>query len=780
MSILSAGAISKGRLGRIGSGIKVAPIEGINSEQIVSLSAGWFHTVAVTSDGKVKCWGDNTEYQIGCKTSRLIPLCRDHDGFEEDDYIVWSSCGDKTSIFLDKHGQLIWARATNRPYGMKRIKGEQPFVYVAAGPQDDAMVIDTDGRLHMWTVTDSIQRSVSFAIPEPVYDVGMGKDTAIALGVSGMCYVIRRVDGKMGEPEVVKELGSCPVLRVFARGGQMMALTKNWNVFAWGQIQEERNYEEFTLVSELKDKQIIDIGIGDSYALYVTMDGKVYGSGSNGDGVLMIGDNCVGQSMLPTKSEELDSWNVAKVVCGCYHSLVLTGKTIIGHPGIANFKKMIGVHKFKLQGPEDLFMTGFLQGDIVSVELEGGTEDGWLVGMGDNELWVNIDNELKYVEPGKVSFLTRKGFIGVKLNIDDRELLLDGGEFLQRCFGLQSGDLVAKIEGGGEFEVLGMEKGQMWLKNLETGTVDVSPDNIRSFFSRYRVVRSKKNLENMVIEDVTYPVERVSRHKIVLGSVIDIVGRFGNFYIGEVLTSLNNRRAFFLKRSSYRPSEQAGGFRQYDRVVYNGTFGSLVSVTDDQSLFLSDEALADGGSPILVENSKLAMVATLSSNVQVTVDGKSYCVGANEIKSAEFLPGDLIYGCERWARVVGFENEKLVAVDYTDELFQLTEAEKYTVIRRDMALYSKKRRIKCGNDYIEVSTFSNHLCGTGCLQGDQVIFQGRIQCRVCGTGSGGYIWLMTEDGSALYCVLPQDARSLITFNSRPMPGIEFYSRSQNP
>ena len=778
MSILSAGAISRGRLGRIG-GIKIAPIEGVNASEIVSLSAGWFHTVAVLSNGKVKCWGDNSEYQIGCKTPKMIPIPRDHDGFEEGDEIVWSSCGDKTSIFLDNKGQLIWARATNRPYGMKRIKGEQPFVYVAAGAQDDAMVIDTDGRLHMWTVTDAIQRSVSFALPEQVYDVGMGKDVAIALGVSGMCYVLKKVDGKMGEPVLVKELGNCPVLRVFARAGQMMALTKNWNVFAWGQIQEERNFEEFTLVSELKDQQIIDIGIGDTYALYVTMEGKVYGSGSNGDGVLMIGDNCIGQSMLPTKSEELDSINVAKVVCGCYHSLVLSGKTIIGHPGIKSFKKMIGVHKFKLHGPEDLFMRGFLQGDIVSVELENGSEDGWIVGMGDNELWVNIDNELKYVEPGKVEFLSRKGFIGIQLQLNDRELLLDGGEFLERCFGLQSGDLIRKSDGDTQFEVLGIEKGQIWLKNMETGVVDVSPDNIRSFFSRYTVVKSRKQLESMVIEDVTYPVERVERHKIVLGSVIDIVGRFGNFYIGEVLTSLNNRKAFFLKRSSYRPSEKTRGFRQYDRVVYDGTFGSIISVTDETSLFLSDEALADGASPILVETSKLSMVATLANNAYITVDGRRYNVGINDHKATEFLPGDLIYGCDRWARVIGYDGDKLFAVDYTDQLFELKEADPYTLIRRDIALSSKQRRIRCGNDYIEISTFSNKLCGTGCIQGDQVIFRGQIQCRVCGTGSGGYIWLITEDGTALYCVLPEDASSLIAFNARPMPGLEFYSRAQS-
>ena len=83
-AIIAGGAVKcwgKGLNGQLGDGtstaIRTLPVDVIGlGEAVVQISAGDFHTCAVTASGGVKCWGANTSRQLGhgLVSSSTVPV----------------------------------------------------------------------------------------------------------------------------------------------------------------------------------------------------------------------------------------------------------------------------------------------------------------------------------------------------------------------------------------------------------------------------------------------------------------------------------------------------------------------------------------------------------------------------------------------------------------------------------------------------------------------------------------------------------------------------------
>lgn len=69
--------------GLIAQGCSPAPIQVADLGYVAAIAAGEYQTCAVTTDGRVTCWGDNGYGQLGVGTTTGPQVCRAPDGKAE-------------------------------------------------------------------------------------------------------------------------------------------------------------------------------------------------------------------------------------------------------------------------------------------------------------------------------------------------------------------------------------------------------------------------------------------------------------------------------------------------------------------------------------------------------------------------------------------------------------------------------------------------------------------------------------------------------------------------
>jgi RCC1 and BTB domain-containing protein len=134
---------------------------------------------------------------------------------------------------------------------------------------------------------------------------------------------------------VVNELKSEFVLNikffcVFGeKGNEILIVTENDKVFAFGSnkygclgLGHYNAVKEPEIVNELCDKQVIDISYGYYFVLVLNKSGKCFSWGRNNYG--QLGNGTKTDENKPKLINALHYENVIQIVCGGYHSLVLT------------------------------------------------------------------------------------------------------------------------------------------------------------------------------------------------------------------------------------------------------------------------------------------------------------------------------------------------------------------------------------------------------------------------------------------------------------------------
>ncbi len=311
--------------GQLGDGtteLSNVPIEVSGLSEVVSVSGGLAHSVALKSDGTVWSWGLNSVGQLGNGTTSDSPsLPVEVAGI---DRVIAVSAGIEHSIALKSDG-TVWGWGGNR------------FGQLGNGSSDDSSI--------------------------PVQVAGLDRITNVAAG--GYRNLARRSDGTFwtwGTPGLggagferettrglpVQVQGPVGVVDVAVGIDHSLAL-KDGLVYAWGlnrygQLGDGSNVDSpdnLVLVKGLKD--IVALGAGSYHSLATTKTGNVWAWGWNGSG--QLGNGTTTDSPVPVQVKGLSG--VSAVAAGWYHSMALTrdgtvwvwGDNLFGKLGDGSFRQ---------------------------------------------------------------------------------------------------------------------------------------------------------------------------------------------------------------------------------------------------------------------------------------------------------------------------------------------------------------------------------------------------------------------------------------------------------
>ncbi len=304
-----------------GGVLEIVPFD--QREVPLRLVAGHSHVCALTSVGRVFCWGRNAEGQTGLGDG---PRVLEPTLIEEIDEAVSLAAGEHHTCAVvasgavwcwgdGSHGQIARADGTlDHAYRPVELTGIPPAIAVA-GRGNHTCVTHTSG-LTCWGANDFGQvgsGSVSPIAPPTAVDLP-GIPRLVAAGLNHTCAVLDDADlycwgsnanaqsGPEGEDiyltPTAQAWPGAPVMRLIASGDHNCAIDLDGDTYCWGAnarnmlAQNEAPVRIFGPGAFEFDKPLRSISISNNlFTCEVTDEGGAYCQGNNGLGQLGTGDN---------------------------------------------------------------------------------------------------------------------------------------------------------------------------------------------------------------------------------------------------------------------------------------------------------------------------------------------------------------------------------------------------------------------------------------------------------------------------------------------------------
>ncbi|KAG7523241.1 putative E3 ubiquitin-protein ligase HERC4 [Solea senegalensis] len=256
------------------------------------------------------------------------------------------SAGRGVLAFVKTNGNAFIIR-TNEGKDGKRVRGKQKCVKCkehieAVSCCDDVVVLLSKGGSVYCvdtTVPPFTPRKPDVLNNIPVSQVACGSGHSLVLTKDGQVYTWGQDSrGQLGlgkrkpganSPQQLKSLSAMPLVRVAAGGEQSFALSVSGGVFGWGRndrgqlgLGDTADRHKPTAVKCLNMKKSVQICCGKDHTATVTKDGAVFTFGSGQYG--QLGHNSLRDELRPRLVAELLGAKVTKIACGMHHTLVLT------------------------------------------------------------------------------------------------------------------------------------------------------------------------------------------------------------------------------------------------------------------------------------------------------------------------------------------------------------------------------------------------------------------------------------------------------------------------
>lgn len=347
------------QLGQLGNGSTNAPDEWVFvtppglETGATSVAAGYYHTLALTSQGGFWGWGDNSRGQLGngVETTRSVP--REVTGLSQ---VTQIAAGHRHSLALRADG-TVWAWGDNDEGALgggseARIStvptasiGLPPIRQIAAAGASSA-ALDHNGQLWAWGANLRGQLAISADIYRTatptradglpsLQSVAVGAEHMLGLASDGRVWVWGANGyGQLGDDydqrTTPRALGSLTGIRaVAASGDHSLALDSQGRVWAWGDNGYRQSSPSDTpqvkvpvQVSGLPAIQAIAAGYWTSYALGT--DGRIWAWGSGNEGQLGTGVEDIVATPAPAQGEHF-----SQVAPGGAHALALRSDGLV-------------------------------------------------------------------------------------------------------------------------------------------------------------------------------------------------------------------------------------------------------------------------------------------------------------------------------------------------------------------------------------------------------------------------------------------------------------------
>ena len=302
------------------SPVPVAVTGALAGKTVTAIAAGSYHSLALTSDGTVYSWGQNTYGQLGnnSTTQSNVPVAVTSTGALAGKTVTAIAAGYSHSLALTLDGEVYgWGNNANGQLGNG-----------GTAQSNVPVAVTSTGALAGKTVTAIVA----------------GYSHSLALTSDGTVYSWgQNTYGQLGNNSTTQS--NVPVTATGALAGRMvtaiaagqyhsLARTSDGKVYGWGynyfgQLGNNSTANSSVPVtipatSPLASKTVTQIAAGSNHSLALTSEGAVYSWGYNTYG--QLGDNTTNDSLVPiavTATSALAGKTVVTIAAGGHTSSVL-------------------------------------------------------------------------------------------------------------------------------------------------------------------------------------------------------------------------------------------------------------------------------------------------------------------------------------------------------------------------------------------------------------------------------------------------------------------------
>jgi len=328
-TVYTWGRNNSGQLGNgtnTSSNVPVAVVTSgvLNGKTIIQIASGIFHSIALTSDGKVYTWGYNYYGQLGNgnNTDSNVPVSVVTSGVLSGKTIVYVTCGGYHSIAVASDGTVYtWGFNSDGQLGngTTAINSNVPVAVVMSGVLSGKVITK---------VAAGSFSSTALASDGTVYSWGynfygqLGNGTNTSSNVPVAVVTSGVLNGKT-------------ITQIAGGTSHSMALASDGTIYSWGYNPNGQLGDGSTGTGSnvpiavitsgvLSGKVISRIACGLSHSIALSSDGNVYTWGYNGYG--QLGNGNYTSSSVPVEiitSGVLSGKTVTQIAGGYYHTIAL-------------------------------------------------------------------------------------------------------------------------------------------------------------------------------------------------------------------------------------------------------------------------------------------------------------------------------------------------------------------------------------------------------------------------------------------------------------------------